>query len=359
MRAQLFADGGEITVGRRTASYVYGAFQVRLPDDVLEAENPEQIQDGYVYRPDELPSGRFDLAFVRADVENDLNTQRSTLEYSIDTAIKRTEGDVFFEREISGRGLGRYRPGIDYDLGDLVDVRIWGTSIALPVTKIEMSTDTQSPSGWKVHVGGQLIYDAEALRANNDQLQQQIEQERREQAKRIKVAQDRAVAANVTASSARGVADGARVLATDAKHLAQRTQERIDAEQNKNIKELAAQNAAMAVYFEAIDESILQISEYSKTAAYAGLSIAFSNGVIQMTFQPTNYIHSVSCGVIVRASALVNHSYTRRYLFTASQNSATIEAAWAESTDSALFFIKPHANFTRILSHERTTRGLQ
>jgi len=114
MRPTLIAGGGEMTVGRRTSTYVYGVFQVDIPEGKEQAQQNDRLQEGYVYRPDQRPTGRFDIGFVRADARVDLNAQQSNLESIIDAAQNRVEGAVFFERDITGRGLGRFCPGIDF-----------------------------------------------------------------------------------------------------------------------------------------------------------------------------------------------------------------------------------------------------
>lgn len=62
----LVADGGTMTVGRRQATYVYGQFDVRLPEGREQADVEKRLQNGYIYRPDKPARGRFDVAFVRA-----------------------------------------------------------------------------------------------------------------------------------------------------------------------------------------------------------------------------------------------------------------------------------------------------
>ena len=54
MSVKLVADGGEITVGARVAVYVYGAFNVVLPEGKELAKDEykdDGYTDGYVYRP--------------------------------------------------------------------------------------------------------------------------------------------------------------------------------------------------------------------------------------------------------------------------------------------------------------------
>lgn len=202
MRPTLIADGGEMTVGRRTSTYVYGVFQVDIPEGKEQAHQDDRLQEGYIYRPDQRPTGRFDVGFVRADARVDLNAQQSNLESIIDAAQNRVEGAVFFERDITGRGLGKFRPGVDFTTASLVDVLIWGKTLTLPVTAIDMTSGDAAAVGWRVHVGGQMIADADSLRSHNDAILGQIEQERRRRLATTKTAETAATTANSAASAA-------------------------------------------------------------------------------------------------------------------------------------------------------------
>lgn len=202
MRPTLIADGGEMTVGRRTSTYVYGVFQVCIPEGREQSQQDERLQEGYIYRPDQRPTGRFDIGFVRADARVDLNAQQSNLESIVDAAQSRVEGAVFFERDIIGRGLGKFRPGVDFDTASLVDVLIWGKTLTLPVTAIDMTSGDAAAVGWRVHVGGQMIADADSLRSHNDAILGQIEQERRRRLATTKTAETAATTANSATSAA-------------------------------------------------------------------------------------------------------------------------------------------------------------
>ena len=202
MRPTLIADGGEMTIGRRTSTYVYGVFQVDIPEGREQAQQDDRLQEGYIYRPDQRPTGRFDIGFVRADARIDLNTQQSNLESIVDAAQSRIEGAVFFERDITGRGLGRFRPGVDFGTASLVDVLIWGKTLTLPVTAIDMTSGDAAAVGWRVHVGGQMIADADSLRSHNDAILGQIEQERRRRLATTKTAETAATTANSATSAA-------------------------------------------------------------------------------------------------------------------------------------------------------------
>ncbi|MCX7491464.1 hypothetical protein OS127_02830 [Corynebacterium sp. P6129] len=117
-----------MTVARRVAAYVYGVWGVQLPDGVDKIE--QDYLEGYLYRPDDAPRGRFDLAMVRADATIDIKEQRSNAELVMVEAASRVEGRAFFERDISAGGLGRYTPGVDFHTGEIVDVQLWGGGVS-------------------------------------------------------------------------------------------------------------------------------------------------------------------------------------------------------------------------------------
>lgn len=176
---RLISDGGEMTVGRRTASWVWGRFDVSLASGQAQAEDDGRIVDGFIYRPDVRESGLFDLTFVRADARLDMDESKSDLEETLDGASKRTEGGSFYTRTIRGEGLAGTRPGVDYRIGDVVEVSVWGRYMELPVTGITASSSLDEPIGWDVQVGGQMTRDAEALRKRNSALESQIAAEKR------------------------------------------------------------------------------------------------------------------------------------------------------------------------------------
>lgn len=205
MSVVLVAGGGEMTVGRQTATYVYGSFDVVLPEGREQVETDDRLDDGYVYRPSDRPTGRFDTQFVRADVKIDLGAGNSDLEATLDGAQDRVAGDVFFDRDITGPGLGVARPGIDYETGDVVRVVAWGKYLALPVTAIDMITGTPP---WRVHVGGQLISDAAGLRKHNDDIAQQIAAEKRQRLREVGEVRKTATTAATQAAEVRAALAG-------------------------------------------------------------------------------------------------------------------------------------------------------
>ena len=179
----LVADGGDITAGRRVATFVFGEFNVILPEGMERAEEPDsRIKDGYIYRPT-ASVAPFDVGFVRADVTNDLQTKTSDLEVTVDAAQKQADGDVFFERDITIVGLGGFVPGVDFEVGDIVTVELWGglSRLLLPVTDITLvSSDSEGIVAWRVHVGGMLISDMAELQRSNAELRRQVKQDKRQ-----------------------------------------------------------------------------------------------------------------------------------------------------------------------------------
>lgn len=182
----LVSDGGDVTVGRRTATFVYGEFNVVLPRDREQVETDDRLQDGYVYRPDTGVSGPFDVGFVRADATIDLEADSSDLEVVVDAAQKQSEGDVFFERDITGSGLGRFALDRDFQVGDVVSVEVWGKRVLLPVTAGDyVASESEGVLATRVHVGGQLISDAEAVAHQNHDLRRQIAREKAERQRSV------------------------------------------------------------------------------------------------------------------------------------------------------------------------------
>ena len=178
----LIADGGSLTTARQTANYVFGSWQVSAPDGIEQIVPDETRNNGYIYRPDDAPRGRFDLAFVRQDATIELDyitangetSGRSDVELQMEAGQERSKGRVLVEHEISASGLGRLRPGIDINLYDIVTVSFWGMLIDLPVTALDWTED-----GVKIRVGGQLIHDPEMLRSLTSEVVQQLDAERR------------------------------------------------------------------------------------------------------------------------------------------------------------------------------------
>lgn len=318
----LVADGGTMTVGRRQATYVYGSFDVRLPEGREQADVEKRLQNGYIYRPDEPARGRFDVAFVRADATVDLTAQTSDLETQIEAAQLRTEGDIFFERDITDSGTGRYRPGIDIKRGDIVDVLIWGRILPLPITRWEMISDDTTSVGWRWHVGGAMIEDSEALRSHNDQLLQQIAQEKRQMAKSIGVVSQQAVSAGKAAAKADGKAVTAQETADDALVKWRQQKDQLDKVQseliNKNaewnrlqdvgLKELESQQAAMKRFVELSRPGMVTADSWTPVQA-GPVQVSYpARNRIQFYLRPSNTVVGASVLGVARVTALSGYS---------------------------------------------------
>lgn len=183
----LIADAGELRTVRRTANYVYGSWRVTVPEGAELTAIQDDRMDGYLYRPPSSGRGRFDVAFVRQDATIDLHevTEQgvtsgdSDVELQMEAGQQRSEGRALIERDISGRGLGRLVPGVDFSTGDLVPVKVWGKILSLPVTALDWATNASGVASVAVRVGGQLVRDSERLRSLNDEVAMQIDSERR------------------------------------------------------------------------------------------------------------------------------------------------------------------------------------
>lgn len=362
----LVADGGTMTVGRRQATYVYGSFEVRLPEGKEQEDVEKRLQNGYIYRPDEPAAGRFDVAFVRADATVDLTAQTSDLETQVEAAQRRTEGDIFFERDITDSGTGRYRPGIDIKRGDIVDVLIWGRVLPLPITRWEMISDGTASIGWRWHVGGAVIEDAEALRSHNDQLLQQIAQGKRQIAKTVTAVSDRADSAARAANEASSVAGDAQSTANSAQETAEDALEKwrqqkdeLDALQTRQIKELDAQNAALRRLGDLQEPLAGSISDYD----------ALILGPVKITYPARNkidfellpgqeFVSGASVLVNARVNAITPYTHSFPIRLTASRPKASGAVGWAENYAEASILVIPTADFSAILAEERAKRDL-
>lgn len=247
----LIADGGEITIMRRTANYVYGSWRVTLPDGAERLTEEEDRNDGYLYQPPGASTGRFDLAFVRMDAsitiehigEGGETTGSSDVETQMDAGQERSEGRALIERDITQRGVGRLRPGVDFTTGDVWPVKIWGQVIDLPVTALDWTSGEQGRAGWAIRVGGQLISDAEKLRSLNDEVLEQIAAERRKaQEARDKAQEDQIKQAQATAEAAQ-MAAAAVQEAQDASEQARLTETKATQAQLETILELQQMQA--------------------------------------------------------------------------------------------------------------------
>ena len=254
---KLRPDGGSLTATRRVSYYVYGRWSVTTPEGI-DKERPayldepikyppgateeekraldlkrelerdswdERLTDAYIARTDTGDLGRFDFGFVRADASMDMNTGASDVEQQIRTGIKRSDGDIFFQADVSGAGLGKAIPRVDYATGSTVDARIWSVDIPSLVTSI-----ADIPGDTRVHLGGQLAADAEPLRSQNAQIESQIAADRKKNKREIDTAKSTATSAKTTAVEAKKTADETAKLVDglDIEGSIQRAREAVD-----------------------------------------------------------------------------------------------------------------------------------
>lgn len=203
---RLAATNSELTIMRRLSSIAYGTWEVTWPDDFDEAMKPKIDGDrkfGYLSRLSS-EAGRMGRRFIRADIAikaadlNDggfvPNSGHSNTEAVLDAAGKHTTGRAVIEREISREGLLGAQPGVDFTVGDTVDVVLWDRVVALPVTAVEAVTDAGAVVDWRVRVGGDLLSDAGKRRAANAEIERAIIDERRKRDKEVEESAKRVTA---------------------------------------------------------------------------------------------------------------------------------------------------------------------
>lgn len=174
----LIADGGDLTAGRRTASYVYGDWNVSVPDGDEQLKLDEKLGDGFVCRINNgRQLGRMDHTFVKEDVSIDMESKTTDLEAVVEDVFGRTSGDLYFQRDITGVGLNGTVPLRDYNVGDPVRVVRWGKAIPTIVTGVRVSSDKDDRRGYTVHVGGELIKNRRLSNKLSDELRRQVSRE--------------------------------------------------------------------------------------------------------------------------------------------------------------------------------------
>lgn len=295
--------GGHLTATRRISYYVYGRWQVTIPDDVekvkpdylnepivyppdatdaekqaldlqreIELEDwDDRLTDGYLARTTNEELGRFDFGFVRADASMDMNTGASDVEQQIETGIRRSEGDIFFQADVEGAGLGKFELGKDYDVGDDVDARQWGLDIPTFVTSA-----TQMPTGLRIHLGGQLAHDAAALRSHNTGIEAQMLADRRKNTQALSAVRSTASQAATDAAKAVSTAEDAekkidQVLEnipdpTLFETYIQEAEEAVLSAQDFAVKAIAAADEADQLTI-AMESKLGTVSEYVQRAA--------------------------------------------------------------------------------------------
>lgn len=183
------ADAASVTVLRSLASTSFGKYNLTLPDGVDLEDVYEVSAEGnelaYVASlgARRRVGGMF-RRFVRADVnvtaDGEDMVPASDVERVLNDAEKRVSGDFFLESDITRAGLGPWRPFVDFNVGDIANVEIWGRVVPLVVTRIEPKRTEHSDEDWAVHVGGQLLSDAEARLAENADIYNAVVSDRRD-----------------------------------------------------------------------------------------------------------------------------------------------------------------------------------
>ncbi|CAM2803941.1 hypothetical protein COJE103337_03850 [Corynebacterium jeikeium] len=226
-RPYLIAESPQVTVLRSLASTAFGKVSITLPEgaemDGIFTPSAPGNELGYVaaLNSEKRVGGMF-RRFVRADVSitaKGAPAPASDVEQVLDEAAKRTSGEFFLESDITLAGLGDWVPLQHFQVGDLVDVEIWGMVVPMRVTRIEPIVSDHSIVDWRVHVGGQLVSDEDALLAANATIHRVLVEDRRDLAglsERVVAAQSSADAAGESARVADSKAVAAQATADDA-----------------------------------------------------------------------------------------------------------------------------------------------
>ncbi|MDK8500640.1 hypothetical protein QP933_06765 [Corynebacterium pseudodiphtheriticum] len=228
------ATAPKVTVLRSLASTAFGVRKVDYPEGVDAPElDHESHEPGYVAALQGKRVGGFARRFIRADVsivaDGGDKAPFSDVERVLDDAAKRTSGEFFLETEVASSGLGPWIPFVDFQVGDLARVEVFGTPVVLPVTRIAPGVDDSGHESWTVHLGGQLVSDEQSRLAESEQIRRNVDESWRELANvkaeaakahaRAEQAEKRAVEeADSAKAHARGLVDAessARVSAVE------------------------------------------------------------------------------------------------------------------------------------------------
>lgn len=280
----IVADGGEITVLRSLASHAYGKWDVTWPDNVPEEHRPKLEDDREFAFSSQLSGveGRMARRFVRSDIPvqaaeySDTGmipyTGYSGAEATLDAAAKRTDGDVFFEREFTREHLGGLEPWVDFRVGDLVPVEIWGKTLLVRVTHIEAVTQNGAVIDWRVRVGDSLLRDDEARERNVRQMERDLAQEIRERQKAVSESRSHAVELVAAESEARKEDIAAESQAREAEIGEERRQRKSDLEQVREfLGGSGASAASILSQLAAINAQIINMSDEGAAAPAPGL----------------------------------------------------------------------------------------
>lgn len=179
------ATAPKVTVLRSLASTAFGVRKVDYPDGVDYPElDHESHEPGYAAALQGKRVGGFARRFIRADVsivaDGGDKAPFSDVERVLDDAAKRTSGEFFLETEVASSGLGPWVPFVDFQVGDLARVEVFGTPVVLPVTRIAPGVDDAGHESWTVHLGGQLVSDEQARLAESEQIRRNVDESWRE-----------------------------------------------------------------------------------------------------------------------------------------------------------------------------------
>lgn len=272
------ADSASVTVLRSLASTAFGKYNLTLPDgvdleDVYEVAAPGNELAYVASLGARRRVGGMFRRFVRADVnvtaQGEDMVPASDVERVLNDAEKRVSGDFFLESDITKAGLGPWVPFVDFNVGDIVNVEIWGRVVPLAVTRIEPKCTEHSDNDWSVHVGGQLLSDAEARLAENADIYNAVVSGRRDLAGldgKIRAETNNRKAAVSAEREARTAGDEALSKRIDALP----SSESLNAEitrLNERIRELGGESAkARDVLMEKLRQELAELGEGAASA---------------------------------------------------------------------------------------------